>query len=296
MSIRFFLLLFGCLFCGCTHHSLGSAELRLSFHEGMSGSILYSRRKASSSPEWQLLKKSYDQFRPFLRLEKKSKKRDRKTASILIPKIIHIVWLSEEPISNDIQSIINTWKKFHPKWQLKIWKKEDVDFLLMNRRDVYERAIDIQEKTYIARYEILYRFGGVSIEPQLECLKEFDQLHILSSFYAAAWELQSAGISTAIIGASPRHPVIIECLQTLTPGPQDSNFLRIYNTVGPKQISQSLFKTLEQHPQLLQRMLILPLDIASPWPSWKRLMSVQEARQTWIKKHSYTFYHWDKAE
>jgi hypothetical protein len=47
----------------------------------------------------------------------------------MIPKILHLCWLSGDPYPKKIQFCIDTWKKFCPDYEIMLWdtKRFDVD-------------------------------------------------------------------------------------------------------------------------------------------------------------------------
>ena len=79
-----------------------------------------------------------------------------------IPKIIHQIWLgpNKQP---DIW--MNSWKNNYinkyPEWTYKLWTEQEIDELNLINKKQYENEKFYNGKSDIARYEILYRFGGV---------------------------------------------------------------------------------------------------------------------------------------
>lgn len=119
----------------------------------------------------------------------------------LIPKIIHQIWLGTAPLPKLYAAYMNTWKKYHPLWQYKLWTDEDVKnwqgtFYL---KDLYEKTYVVHEKADILRLNIMYRYGGLYADTDIECLKSFDNLNHLYKFYAGS------EIRFSLFASSPRN-------------------------------------------------------------------------------------------
>jgi hypothetical protein len=105
----------------------------------------------------------------------------------IIPKLIHQIWIGKRELPPLRKAFMESWKKHHPDWSYKLWTNEDVEnwqgkFYL---KDLYDRAYTIQEKADILRLNIIYRYGGLYVDTDLECLKNFSPLHHKYKFYAS---------------------------------------------------------------------------------------------------------------
>lgn len=82
-----------------------------------------------------------------------------------VPKIIHQVWIGP----NKMPKIwMDSFKKEYinkfPDWEYKIWTEKELDELNMININIYNTEKSYHGKCDIARYEILYQFGGVYID------------------------------------------------------------------------------------------------------------------------------------
>lgn len=139
------------------------------------------------------------------------------SSSIKIPKKIHQIWLGS-PVPDRFARYAATWKEHHPDWDYILWTDKEIAQLTLENQEIYDRAINYAERSDIARYEILYRFGGLYADTDCECIKSFDALHHSYDFYAGA-ELPALAswlgiiiLPNAIIGAKPGHPIMRECI------------------------------------------------------------------------------------
>lgn len=78
-----------------------------------------------------------------------------------IPKIVHQIWLGEfEPPLDWMMS----WKEEFCKeygWEYKLWRDSDIKEMSLTNKDAFEKSVSYQQKSDIARYEIMYRHGGL---------------------------------------------------------------------------------------------------------------------------------------
>ena len=82
-----------------------------------------------------------------------------------IPKIIHQIWLGQK---EPPQWCIDSWEKNYiskyPEWKFKLWREKDIDNLTLINRRIYNKEPTLRGKSDIARYEILYQFGGIFMD------------------------------------------------------------------------------------------------------------------------------------
>ena len=149
-----------------------------------------------------------------------------------IPKVFHYVWLGEDPIPARYEDYRRTWERAHPDWQFRTWGPGDLDWL--TNRWLFDRAPSYAQKADIARYEVVFRFGGVYLDTDMECLKPIDALIDGLSFFAGR-EINGA-IGSAMFGAAPSHPILGEAVRRL-PGSCFA-FHRVDEQSGPRLLTE----------------------------------------------------------
>jgi len=83
----------------------------------------------------------------------------------MIPKIIHYIWLSNDPLSNGAQKCIESWMKNAPEYKIKRWSLND--FNLDELPLFVCQAIRIKKWAFACDYlraYVLYREGGVYLD------------------------------------------------------------------------------------------------------------------------------------
>ncbi len=127
-----------------------------------------------------------------------------------IPRIIHQIWLGG-PLPAKYKEWVATWKNWNG-WQYMLWTDEDVKQLDLYNSDLYRRAPNYGEKADILRYEILYNFGGLYVDTDMECVSSdfFEFAHQEYSFFAGIEPLECCHFSlgNAILASAPGHPIM----------------------------------------------------------------------------------------
>ena len=100
----------------------------------------------------------------------------------MIPKKIHLCWLSGEKFPPFIEYCISTWKKVLPDYEIILWDtaRFDIDSVPWVR-EAYESRKYAFAADYI-RYYALYTEGGIYLDSDVEVLKSFDNLLSYRSF------------------------------------------------------------------------------------------------------------------
>jgi mannosyltransferase OCH1-like enzyme len=101
--------------------------------------------------------------------------------NIKIPKIIHQVFgLWDNKMPKEIQRRIETWKRLHPKYEYILWDKKKCREFLKKHYDwflhIYDRYPYHVQRADAIRYFILYKYGGIYSDIDLEPSKPIDAI------------------------------------------------------------------------------------------------------------------------
>lgn len=89
----------------------------------------------------------------------------------MIPKIIHYCWFGGNPLPEDVKKYIATWRKFCPDYEIKEWNENNFDIeCCAYVKEAYEAKKWAFVSDY-ARFFILYKYGGVYFDTDVEIIK-----------------------------------------------------------------------------------------------------------------------------
>lgn len=119
----------------------------------------------------------------------------------MIPKIIHLCWLSGDPYPPEIQVCLDTWKKYLPDYEVWVWdtKRFDIHSTVWT-----EQAYEAQKYAFAADYIrlfALYNYGGIYLDSDILVYKSFNPLLYLPYFVGHD---QIRGFEAAVIGCEPK--------------------------------------------------------------------------------------------
>ena len=60
-----------------------------------------------------------------------------------------------------------TWMQNHPGWEFRLWTDADIEAFGLTNKRLYDETPNYGAKSDIARYEILYRIGGLYVDTKL---------------------------------------------------------------------------------------------------------------------------------
>lgn len=94
----------------------------------------------------------------------------------MIPKIIHYCWFGRNPLPPLALKCIESWKRYQPDYEIKEWNENNFD---VNAIPYTAEAYKAKKYAFVsdyARFWILYRYGGVYFDTDVELLKPIDSL------------------------------------------------------------------------------------------------------------------------
>lgn len=101
---------------------------------------------------------------------------------IMIPKTIHYCWFGRGPMPELALKCIESWHKFMPDWDYKLWNEDNFD---VNSVPYVKEAYEARKFAFVTDYVRLYALcaeGGVYMDTDVEVLKPYDDLLHLSAF------------------------------------------------------------------------------------------------------------------
>ena len=94
----------------------------------------------------------------------------------MIPKLIHYCWFGRNPLPKSAIKCIESWKKFLPDYEIKEWNENNFDVnIIPYTKEAYECKKYAFVSDY-ARFWILYKYGGLYFDTDVEVIKSMDDI------------------------------------------------------------------------------------------------------------------------
>ena len=93
-----------------------------------------------------------------------------------IPKVIHYCWFGRNPLPASAVKCIESWKKFFPDYEIKEWNEDNFD---VNVIPYTAEAYAVKKYAFVsdyARFWILYRYGGLYFDTDVEVIASMDDI------------------------------------------------------------------------------------------------------------------------
>lgn len=94
----------------------------------------------------------------------------------MIPKIIHYCWFGRGPLPELAQKCITSWKKYLPDYEIKEWNEDNFDVNIIPYTAEAYKAKKYAFVSDYARFWILYKFGGIYFDTDVEVIRPIDDI------------------------------------------------------------------------------------------------------------------------
>ena len=226
-------------------------------------------------------------------------------ANAEIPHIFHQTWKTSD-IPDEWQAYVQSWRTHHPHWQHILWTDEN------NRKFIQDHYPDFLEfydsysyniqRADVIRYFILYTYGGVYVDLDLECLQPIDRLLAHHTFVAgyeppphAQWLGAKSMVCNAFMASIPRHRLLAAILQALkTFNPKITFHTEVLKTTGPLMLTQVVKQYSFDDITLLDDHILYPFT--SKQEKLEALLhdpdQGQAIKEDCIKRGGYAIHYW----
>ncbi|SCI71032.1 Mannosyltransferase OCH1 and related enzymes [uncultured Clostridium sp.] len=207
-----------------------------------------------------------------------------------IPKKIHYCWFGNNEKSELVNKCISSWKDKLPDYEIIEWNEKNFDF---NCNDYIREAYENKKWAFVSdfvRLYVLYEYGGIYLDTDVEVIKSFDSLLENKSFIGfESLDENITGVLTATIGSEKNNKIIKMLLDSY----KNRKFIvngKMDLTTNVQTITKKLQKTysikLENHEQYIEDnlMTIYPSDYFCPKNAVTQLK---------LTENTYSIHHFD---
>lgn len=100
----------------------------------------------------------------------------------LIPHIIHYCWFGGNPLPKSAVQCIESWKKYCPGYEVREWNESNYD---VHACPYVQEAYQTKKWAFVsdyARFDILYSYGGVYFDTDVELIRPIDDILLKGPF------------------------------------------------------------------------------------------------------------------
>lgn len=204
----------------------------------------------------------------------------------VLPKRIHQIWLGS-PLPEKYKRWTESWQKFNPDWEYKLWTDENIDEVKIERRDLLNSITHLGQKSDFLRYHILNQFGGLYVDTDFECLKSFDDLTYLNFFVGKTHSKETMELFIGLIGSVPEH-IILRTIIARMNEIKSSNWRDVFNTTGTYFFTKIFF---ELSVSYSRGVVVFPPVYFYPFPNHNHEKEKNPKR--FITEDSYAIHYWE---
>lgn len=101
----------------------------------------------------------------------------------MIPKMIHYCWFGRKELPPLAKKCIASWREFMPDYEIREWNEDNFDV-----NSIHYTAQAYKHKKYAfvsdyARFKILYEYGGIYFDTDVEVIKPIDDILEKGAFF-----------------------------------------------------------------------------------------------------------------
>lgn len=181
----------------------------------------------------------------------------------MIPKIIHYIWFGGKPYSKKIKKCIESWHKYMPDYELKLWNEESFD--IDNSCKFVKEAFAQKKYAFVSDYVrvfALYNYGGIYLDTDIELIKPIDSSMLTSGRCILGTD--ESGYLTALMISAPKQSYFEELLNYYNSIKFINNDGTLNTEVNNTYMQEILFnygyKILNKQQRLTNDIIIYPDD------------------------------------
>ena len=181
-----------------------------------------------------------------------------------IPKIIHGFWFSGDKKPEAYQKCVDTWKRNLPEYEIIEWNMDNYDW---HKHPFVERAIELKAWAFasdFARLDVLYNYGGIYLDMDVEVFKSFDDLLGNDALFSFG---NNVLIDLAVVGSKKHNQIIRHLLEKYDsiPLPQErKDYVGLFQPALVRPILAAQGVRMDGSLQIIDGATIFPTEFFMP--------------------------------
>lgn len=206
----------------------------------------------------------------------------------MIPKIIHYCWFGGNPLPASALKCIESWRKYCPDYEIKEWNESNYD---VNKIRYSSQAYQAKKYAFVsdyARFDILYQWGGLYFDTDVEVIRPIDDILAKGAFLGLETsETVNPGLGMAVSPNDPLYAEILQCYEKL-------DFIKSNGKMDLTTVVTLVTGILKKHGfakgnriQTVKSITVYPIDYFNPKDQRTGIITVTN--------NTYTIHHFDAS-
>lgn len=218
----------------------------------------------------------------------------------MIPKIIHYCWFGRNPLPESAQKCIASWRKFLPDYEIKEWNEDNFD---VNIIPYTQQAYEAKKYAFVsdyARFWILYHYGGLYFDTDVEVIRPLDEIVERGAFFGMEILAPKKDVIAVAPGLGMGAEAKLPLYKRMLDGYVNLNFILENGEKNPFSMIPMLTGFLRNdglkcvnEVQTVDGVTIYPPDYFNPWDDLlgklnktKHTYTIHWYSKTWMKQES----------
>lgn len=120
-----------------------------------------------------------------------------------IPKTIHYCWFGGKPLPKLAKKCIASWRKYLPDYEIKEWNESNFDVNVVPYTAEAYKAGKYAFVSDYARFWILYKFGGLYFDTDVEVIRNMDEIISAGAFMGCETSCEEANQRGGVLSVAP---------------------------------------------------------------------------------------------
>lgn len=203
-----------------------------------------------------------------------------------VPKKLHLIWIGPKKPPKSLNSWTVDFKKSYPDYEVTIWNEDMIDELNLINRDIYDDVKEYAGKADIARYEIMYRFGGIYIDADTIWLGKIPEFKGLLNFLKEKNNFKDL-VANTFIGGIANHPFLEQVIKELPEWYENHRDSLPWKSTGPLFITH-MYKKLDPS---FSDVYIIPIDKVLCPTDWHKLKDIDQLERDCRQSGAFAFHY-----
>ena len=217
----------------------------------------------------------------------------RSANQMLIPKTIHYCWFGNTPLPKQYKEWMLTWKEKCPDYEIIQWDESNYD---VTKIPYMKEAYEARKWAFVsdyARLDIIYKYGGIYLDTDVEILKNLDELLYNEAFCGfETSEYVAFGLGYGSVKSNHLLREIMNIYENMSFINNDGTFNETTCPIIQTHVLERKGLVKNGECQIVDGMLVLPEKILCPLSVWTRKVTKDIS-------NSYMYHHyagtWDES-